>query len=529
MGRPTSESDFSENDNENSSGSDYVSPSASRKRKAKTAPKTRKKLKVEDKPQTRTVSARHSVSLHQLTGAAPMRVALLAWYDGVSTSRGMPWRKPFRPEATPDERAQRAYEVWVSEIMLQQTQVSTVIAYYNRWMAKFPTLVDLARASIDDVNALWKGLGYYSRAKRMLEGAQKAVKNYDGRLPDSAKEMQASIPGIGRYSAGAICSIAYGERVPVLDGNVHRLMSRVLALYANPKAKATLDLLWAAAEAMVMAPDPAVNSAPGRAQHAGDINQALIELGSTVCKVKDPDCEKCPLSPWCRAYSRAKGRDQEMGDIEDLCQSCEPLPDDTSVTIYPMRAERKKAREEVDAVNVIEWRGRELSQRFILLIRRPENGLLAGLYEFPTLENVSGSACPEAHTKKLLSLYLKDRVQSTQSGDDDHHLRLVSSQPKGDVLHIFSHVRKTYRVAHVVIQGGAAPPALVARPSQDRPSATPTPVKKGKAKGKEKGATAASASAPADKPAGIWTDIAKVSDANIGTGVGKIWSLIWSG
>ena len=130
----------------------------------------------------------------------------------------------------------------------------------------------------------------------------------------------------------------------------------------------------------------------GPTQHAGDINQALIELGSTVCKVKDPNCASCPISSWCKAYTRASHQvrsptrsslhrltslqEKDIGDIEDLCQLCEPLPDDTSVTIYPMRIERKKAREEVDAVNVIEWRGHDPDQRSIMLVRRPENGIL---------------------------------------------------------------------------------------------------------------------------------------------------------
>lgn len=354
------------------------------------------------------------------------------------------------------------------------------------------------------------------------------MKDYDGRLPETAKEMQASIPGIGRYSAGAICSIAYGERVPVLDGNVHRLMSRVLALHANPKAKATLDLLWTAAEAMVMPPDVATNVATGPAQHAGNINQALIELGSTVCKVKDPNCAACPISTWCNAYNATNDRVEETTDIEDMCRLCEPLPDDTSVTIYPMRVERKKAREEVDAVNVIEWQGPNPDQRCILLVRRPENGLLAGLYEFPTIEKAAAETPDEEHTEKLISTYLKDGVNHQLSGDSADLPRIVSTRSKGDILHVFSHIRKTYRVTHVVLEGGATPPALSA-PSQDRPSSKPKSGRKGKAGAKGKADKEASTPTPVDGPAVIWTDVAKVADANIGTGVGKIWSLIWSG
>lgn len=177
---------------------------------------------------------------------------------------------------------------------------------------RFPTIHDLAASDIETVNSLWKGLGYYSRAARLLSGAQKVVKDLDGRLPDNAKDMQAEISGIGRYSAGAICSIAYNQCVPVvgllctfrfrvltdgsqLDGNVIRLLTRFLALYAPPKAKQVQDILWAGAEAFV-----------DGSSHSGDINQALIELGSTVCKVRDPVCGNCPLRAWCRAYQRTQ-------------------------------------------------------------------------------------------------------------------------------------------------------------------------------------------------------------------------------
>jgi A/G-specific adenine glycosylase len=205
--------------------------------------------------------------------------------------------------------------------MLQQTQVATVIPYYTQWMEKFPTIRDLAAADIDTVNCLWKGLGYYSRAARLLAGAQKVVTNFSGRLPANATSLEKEIPGIGRYryqhstvliaavyiltlrpSAGAICSIAYGICAPVLDGNVQRLLSRVLALHVSPKAKKTLDILWDGAEAMVEGSD-----------RPGDVNQALIELGSTVCKVRDPICESCPLSDGCRAYK------------ESMVRNCTPL------------------------------------------------------------------------------------------------------------------------------------------------------------------------------------------------------------
>lgn len=163
------------------------------------------------------------------------------------------------------------------------------------------------------MNAIWKGLGYYSRAARLLSGSQKVVKEYDGRLPEDPKEMEKEVPGIGRYSSGAIASIAYGVRVPVvsrhdllqcaahplsqLDGNVHRLLSRLLALHASAKSKATLDILWQAAEAFID---------DNGLEFPGDVNQALIELGSTVCRVKNPLCDSCPLRSGCFAYQETQ-------------------------------------------------------------------------------------------------------------------------------------------------------------------------------------------------------------------------------
>ncbi|KAG8221332.1 DNA glycosylase [Butyriboletus roseoflavus] len=415
----------------------------------------------------------HPTSWHVVTGVDPIRESLLRWYGQVHEVREMPWRKTFDGSLDKDGRAQRAYEVWVSEIMLQQTQVATVIPYYNKWMAKFPTIQDLAASDIETVNSLWKGLGYYSRAARLLSGAQKVVKELGGRLPDNAKDMQANIPGIGRYSAGAICSIAYNQCVPVLDGNVIRLLARFLALYAPPKAKRAQDILWGGAEAFVEG-----SSCPG------DINQALIELGSTVCKVRDPGCGDCPLQPWCRAYQSTQSDSsshKEEADIEELCSLCEVLPADDPetglVTIYPMKVERKKAREELDSVNAIEWRPADDRKRFFILVRRPEGGLLAGLHEFPTVPNISASATaakvvefPNNLLKDLLVdpplwLYSDAKRQNRfklESGDDKDKdnestqgaMRIVHVKPAGDVIHVFSHLRKTYRVQWVLLKGG---------------------------------------------------------------------------
>ncbi|KAI0700158.1 DNA glycosylase [Cerioporus squamosus] len=529
----------------------------------------------------------HSVSLHVISRPEPLRKALLNWYDRVHALRGMPWRKPFDHAWDAEQKAQRAYEVWVSEVMLQQTQVATVIPYYNKWMERFPTIRDLAASDIDTVNGLWKGLGYYSRAARLLSGAKKAVEEFGGRLPDNAQDMENKVPGIGRYSAGAICSIAYNERVPVVTRwNVHRLLSRVLALHAPPKAKQTLDVLWAGAGAFVKDAD-----------RPGDVNQALIELGSTVCKVREPSCGACPLQRWCAAYQRQEAQRKEdevcracicrsaekraapthrrganyatsstgdhrphVPDIEELCTLCEPLPVGSGVAAYPMKVEKKKAREELDIVNVIEWRQGPQGARWFLLVRRPEGGLLAGLHEFPTAQNVpvtTSSTAQMAIADTLLSVLLVSppparSSRSAAPSDGSSHsprrrpakpspetrdaggLRVVKIVPAGDVLHIFSHIRKTYRVQWVLLEGGAEssdnPPPLVESPdlAVEPPGAPKPKTVKGKSSRKDRSTSTAKAqgTSPASPPPGQttqWVPMDAVADANIGTGVVKVW------
>ncbi|KAF8488063.1 DNA glycosylase [Gautieria morchelliformis] len=429
----------------------------------KRQPKTRRlSVTIDDDADTKTeVTARlHSAELHSLKNenVAQLRASLLEWFADVRDVRGMPWRR--RAIATsPEEQAQRAYEVWVSEIMLQQTQVATVIPYYTRWMEKFPTIQDLAAADIDTVNCLWKGLGYYSRAARLLAGAQKVVTKFSGRLPADTRTLEKEIPGIGRYSAGAICSIAYGVCAPVLDGNVHRLLSRVLALHASPKAKKTLDLLWDAAEAMVQGSD-----------RPGDVNQALIELGSTVCKVRDPICESCPLNDGCGAHKESrdsKDLTQSTSDIEDLCEICVPAPSGSLVTRFPMKAIKKTARAETDVVNIVEWRCK--GERHFALVRRPEGGLLAGLYEFPSAENIDEDEkdileISHSIIDNLLAAppprYPPSNEERAIGASDGVRLRITDIRHVGDTLHVFSHIRKTYRIFSVVLQGGSSRPLL---------------------------------------------------------------------
>ncbi|KAF9243111.1 DNA glycosylase [Melanogaster broomeanus] len=444
---------------------------------------------------TSIVATTHPASWHAVRDIDVVRESLLAWYDKIHEVRGMPWRKTYDPSLDKDGKAQRAYEVWVSEIMLQQTQVVTVIPYYKKWMAKFPTIRDLAASDIETVNSLWKGLGYYSRAARLLNGAQKVVKELD--------DMQSKIPGIGRYSAGAICSIAYNQCVPVLDGNVIRLMSRFLG------RKQAQDMLWAAAEGFVES-----SSRPG------DINQALIELGSTVCKVRDPACSDCALRPWCRAYQRTQIPADAEADIEELCTLCEPLPADEPdtglVTTYPIKVERKKAREELDSVNVIEWRTWDKRERYFMLVRRPEGGIPfphASL-RYPNISGASATAAKVAEIPHglLRNLLVHPPSHQKDSKSQSSSMRVVYVKPAGDVVHIFSHIKKTYRVQWVVLEGGdEKPPEL---------QNSPIVVDRFEDSDAEKCGSQSTTSVAR------WIALDEVKDATIGTGVTKVWNLV---
>ncbi|MFO1464191.1 MAG: A/G-specific adenine glycosylase [bacterium] len=207
---------------------------------------------------------------------AEFRRRLLQWYR--KYKRDLPWRRSRDP-----------YAIWVSEIMLQQTQVATVIPYFERFLKTFPTLRALAQAPEEAVLAQWAGLGYYRRAKLLHRGAQEVVARHGGRVPDQAESLQ-SLPGIGAYTAGAIASIAFQRAVPLVDGNVVRVLARVFRRQGHAKDPRLQKELWALAAGLV---DP---------RHPGDFNQALMELGATVCRVALPSCDRCPLQDPCAGY-----------------------------------------------------------------------------------------------------------------------------------------------------------------------------------------------------------------------------------
>lgn len=237
--------------------------------------------------------------LHRAHAFAPDEVATLraewlAWYD--FGHRAMPWRNEAsaneRAALSRADRAQWAYRVWVSEVMLQQTQVDRVIPYFVAWMERFPTIKALADATIDDVRSAWTGLGYYRRAAFLLEGARQIAAAGDGLPPETAAGW-AGVKGVGPYTAGAIASIVYNEVTPLVDGNVIRVLARLRAVGANPKAPSSMKLWWRLAAVLVDTARP------------GDFNQAMMELGATLCTKAAPRCTECPLNKHCRAYRQA--------------------------------------------------------------------------------------------------------------------------------------------------------------------------------------------------------------------------------
>ena len=255
------------------------------------------------------------------------RDALLHWYE--RHRRDLPWRQTDDP-----------YKIWVSEIMLQQTQVTTAQPYYERFISAYPTVHDLAAAPIDDVLKLWEGLGYYARARNLHRAAQTIVADHGGRLPRSREEL-LKIPGIGPYTVGAILSIAFGQPEPALDGNVRRVMSRLLLIEEDPRRPAAEREILDQLQQLVSTEVPA------------DFNQALMELGATICVSKSPRCLICPVVEHCEA--QAAGRQFDL----------------------PVKPRRPSRPHHHVAVGFV-WHDDR-----VLISRRPSDGLLGGLWELP--------------------------------------------------------------------------------------------------------------------------------------------------
>lgn len=276
---------------------------------------------------------------------------LVAWFQ--EHQREMPWRKTRDP-----------YAIWLSEIMLQQTQVATVIPYYERFLKKFPTVKDLAAAPLDDVLKLWAGLGYYSRARNLHRGAQTVVERFNAIVPDTP-ELILEIPGIGAYTAGAILSIAYAKPQPLVDGNVARVFSRLFLLKGDWRKNPLKDELWRIAKEVVGVCEKEKKIRPG------DLNQALMELGATVCTPANPQCLLCPVGELCEA--RKKG-------VQDQ---------------YPEVLTAKKS----PVWKLTAWLVRDVDGR-VLFAQRNADGLFGGMWELPT-EKTSAETPKLKATRKL--------------------------------------------------------------------------------------------------------------------------------
>lgn len=308
---------------------------------------------------------------------------LLTWYR--KNARSLPWRKTKDP-----------YRIWLSEIMLQQTQVDQAIPYYERFLKKFPTVQRLAQAPLTRVLDSWSGLGYYSRAKNLHAAAQLVCREYAGALPSEVADL-LKLPGIGRYTAGAVASIAFDRPAPILDGNVIRVLSRYLAIEADPRQPAMQKRLWQVAGQLVSE------------KLAGDFNQALMECGALICTPRQPACARCPLKSGCLAFRR---------NLQEL--------------IPPTRIQL--ARKEIPYVCGII----ENAAGAVLIARRPLEGLLPGLWEFP-----GGEKKPNEPARQALTRLLRERL----------HLSAAAGQPLGKITQLLSHRRLTIQAFTCSIDG----------------------------------------------------------------------------
>jgi A/G-specific adenine glycosylase len=321
----------------------------------------------------------------------PLAKKLLRWY--ARHARDLPWRG-----------GMDAYAVWVSEIMLQQTRVEAVLPYFERWMKRFPSLPVLADASEQEVLSLWEGLGYYSRARSLHKAARIVLEQHGGELPHDLDSLR-KLPGIGRYTAAAIASIAFGADAAALDGNIRRVLARLFNVSTPADTPAGEKMLWKMAEE---------NLPRG---HAGDFNQALMDLGASICLPKKPRCLLCPLIEFCRA--------RELG-IQEQRPVLKPKAE---VPHYNVTAA------------VIQRQGK------ILLAQRPREGLLGGLWEFP-----GGKTEPGESLAGCLRREIREELAA----------EIRVGEPFGVYRHAYTHFRITLHAFLCDLSGGEPRPVQVA-------------------------------------------------------------------
>jgi A/G-specific adenine glycosylase len=311
--------------------------------------------------------------------------------------RDLPWRRNRTP-----------YAVWISEVMLQQTQVATVIPYFERWLTRFPGVRTLADAPLDDVLKSWEGLGYYARARNLQAAAQIMVEQHGARVPGDRASLIA-LPGIGRYSAGAILSIAFGQPEPILDGNVRRVLCRLEDIAGDPREPEIEERLWQLSGEMVRA---------GPEGRAGEFNEALIELGALICTPDRPDCPRCPVQQYCLAYKRG------------------------TALLRPVRR-KKHATPYYDVVAAVI----PDEERRVLIVRRRAEGLLGGLWGFP-----GGVVGTDEDLADAVGRTVRQQCGLTASA------RAVIRTVK----HAYTHFRITLHAFTAEIEGGEAQPLTCA-------------------------------------------------------------------
>ncbi|NIK11576.1 A/G-specific adenine glycosylase [Alkalibacillus almallahensis] len=314
------------------------------------------------------MSNKSSISIPVLFDGQAFRNDLINWY--YDQKRDLPWR-----------RTQDPYHIWVSEIMLQQTQVDTVIPYFKHFMNHYPTVYELAHADQQDVLKAWEGLGYYSRARNLHDAVKEVVSTYNGQVPSDKKELK-KLKGVGSYTQGAILSIAFNQPEPAVDGNVMRVMSRVLEIdedIAKPKTKTVFEDII---RDIISEEDPSA------------FNQGLMELGALICQPKNPRCDQCPVQSHCQAY--AKGIQTEL----------------------PVKTKAKKQKQETYFTLIL----RDNTGNY-LIEKRPDDGLLAGLWQFPLYSQ-------EKFTETSLINWFKEH----------YGVSITLTSHLGRVKHVFSHV-----------------------------------------------------------------------------------------